>query len=197
MNDADTDTAAKLEFLPAARAAFEFLHERGFREKKYTETAVRFESPTVFVDVFRDPPSAALGLTLGRLGHDGYTLAEALVPTCGEQVSHARFQATTPELLGAGLSRFAELLRTCCSSMLDGDSAAFVAVEGPARMARSSRTLDAQFHDVRRRANTAWSARDHTEALRLYREMMLALTGAERKRLEYLERWAERGGTTG
>src|SRR6266508_1197859 len=90
-----------LGFAPAATQAFSFLVERlGFRLAKQEPTFVRYESKSVFVNIYHGRSSYEIGVEVGpraqtpREAEEKFMLGDVLV-ACGESENLAFRRATT------------------------------------------------------------------------------------------------------
>ncbi len=178
----------RLGFVTFVLSALDFLVDRGFRVVRIEETLVRFESETVYIQIFHGRYSFTLGVELGRLSvaDEIFTLADAVDALCPSRSKEAQFQASNKEALGRGVSIFADLIRDCCTEVLNADSEAFKRVDDLTSKERRAATLIAQYGATRDKAVRAWEEKDYPEAYRLYSEMHEALTIPEKRRLEYL-----------
>jgi hypothetical protein len=92
--------AGRLGFVALATEAFAFLLRLGFAVVRREGTLVRFESDSVFVNVYHGRSSYQVGLELGRVGKDElYSLYEVLRAVAPSELQRAHRQATEREVL--------------------------------------------------------------------------------------------------
>lgn len=182
----------RLGFARLAQRAFDFLLPLGFEVVRKEGTFLRFESPTVFVNVYHGRFSYQVGLELGRVeSGEMYSLHELLAAIAPGEVKRARCQTTDSRVLDRCLSAIAEIVDRECRPLLAGDASAFDSLRAAIAPARTAVTLKAQFGALLDRADRAWEAKDFREALDLYRKAEPALDQARRRRLQYMSKRTE------
>ncbi len=177
----------RLGFVELALKAFAFLLGIGFEVVRREGTSLRFESPTVFVNVYHGRYSYQVGLELGRMPQsDMYSLYELLTAVAPEEVGKARCQTSDPEVLERCLSAIAEIVDQKCRSLLNGDPTAFEWLRSIVDPLRDAATLQAEFGATMDRADRAWEAKEMRLAEDLYKEAEVALDKTRTRRLNYL-----------
>jgi hypothetical protein len=161
----------------------------GFSAVREESTLIRFESPSIFVNVYHGRASHAVGLELGRI-HQGdmYSLHEVLAAVSPADADQARFQASDPGELERCLSKVASTIKEKCTALLTGDETAFAELHSIAAKIRQTATMQAQFGAILTTADKAWQNKDWSAALTLYERAELGLSDTQRRRLEYLRR---------
>jgi hypothetical protein len=212
MSDASrTSEQGRLGFPEAAADAFDFLRaDHGFRRTLVSDTAVRYESDRVFVNVFHDRPSLELGVDIGLI--DDESRVEGLIraaesqavigrPT-GEyqftldevvQLSRAGSQggdsyslfAGTREQVASQVPRLALGLKRHGAHLLRGESAEFERLAARRSEAAHAFTRGVELAQLRERVERAWRDGDLPSVARLLQEIGDEMTPAERKKLEY------------
>lgn len=179
----------RLGFTALALHAFEFLQHRKFAVTLADPTLVRFESPSIIVNVYHGRSSFQLGVELERPEHgerfSGHELLTAMAP---DQADRARCQAVTRDVLERCIEALAEVVRARCQLLLDNDEDAFKRLRSIVDPARQSATLQAQFGAMIDRADKAWEEKRFQVAAELYSKAQPALDVTRRRRLDYLMR---------
>lgn len=179
----------RLSFVTRAQAAFALLLRFDFVMVKSDTTFVRFESPTVFINVLHGRLSYHVDAEIGRLAEgDTYSLYEVLSVMAPSEVNRSKYQTTDPDVLERCLKDIADVLDRCCQPLLSGESSAFDRLRSGVAPIRLVYTLDAQFGATISRADQAWEAKDIRQAQILYEEAEAGLDEMRRRRLEYLRK---------
>jgi hypothetical protein len=199
------------EFARVVLDAFKFLEgEYDFRRARIEAHVVRYESETVFVEVYRDErtseggvsvglrhslkaaspqPSSAPVATIGRAVSDGvFSLDEIIAysaPNRAEQGLWGSAFIISQSEIEKWLPRLAASLQQVGQSMLTGELNAF----DEARLSRSraahSYTVSEQLRAARASAAKAWHLRDYEAVVRVLEPIEGQLTQAEAKKLGY------------
>lgn len=185
---------AKLGFREAVLADFKFLGDLGFHPVQEEITLVRYESPTVFVNIYHGRASFELGVEIGGLGepsekvtlYDIVAWAGALNAEGFGQ--HVMFQVSSREGVQQFVPRLANLVRRYGMPFFKGDATAYTEVL-EAR-SRAATVYERQVHldDLRRKVEVAWNSKDFTRVVELYASMKSEITEVEAKRLAYAEK---------
>jgi hypothetical protein len=185
---------AKLGFKDSVLTNFQFLTDMGFRPVQEDVTLVRYESATVFVNVFYGRASFELGVEVGVLCepteqvtlYDIVAWADALkVEGFGQ---HVMFQVSSREGVQQFVPKLADLVRRYGVPFIQGDSSAYTEVlEARSRAARNYER-QVQLDDLRRRVEIAWNSKDFAGVVELYGSIGPDMTSVESKRLAYAEK---------
>lgn len=177
----------RLGFVDLALKAFAFLLDIGFEVVRCEETSLRFESSTVFVNVYHGRCSYHIGLELGRVQEgDLYSLYEILTAVAPYEIEKARWQTTNSKVLERCLSAIAEIINQECRPLLSGAPSAFDSLRSIVGPLRRAATLQAKFGATMDRADRAWEDKDMRLAEDLYKEAEAALDEKRTRRLNYL-----------
>ncbi len=183
----------RLGFVAAALKAFAFLDHLSFSVVRRESTLIRFESGSVFINVYHGRSSYHVGLELGRLQEgELYSLHEVLSATAPSELDRARCQTADPATLARCLTSMAETVERNCQLLLMGDDTAFEKLESVVTSMRKAATLQATFGAILDRADQAWEHKNLSEAANLYEQAAPALDEKRRRRLEYLRSRAKR-----
>jgi hypothetical protein len=185
---------AKLGFMQSVLANFSFLLDLGFRPVQEEVTFVRYESPTVFVNIYHGRSSFELGVEVGGLGepleaislYDIISWAGALDAEGFGQ--HVMFQVSSEEGVQQFVPRLASLVQRYGMPFLQGNYTAYTEVLEARSHAAADYEKQVQLLDLRRRAESAWEAKNFAEVVELYGSMKPNMTTVEVKRLDYAEK---------
>jgi len=185
---------AKLGFTNSVLTNFRFLAEMGFSPVQEEVTLVRYESASVFVNVFHGRASFELGVEIGVLCeptekvtlYDVVAWADALKREGFGQ--HVMFQVSSREGVQQFVPKLADLVRRYAEPFLRGNTTAYTEVlEARSRAARDYER-QVQLDDLRRRVETAWNSKDFAGVVELYGSVGPDMTSVEAKRLAYAEK---------
>jgi hypothetical protein len=189
MNDSSVDGggAGRLGFVDLVLKTFSFLRGLGFEVGRRETTLVRFESGTMFVNVYHGRSSYQVGLELGRIAEgEMYSLHEILRSFAPAEVEVALCQTTDPVVLERCLATMAWIVEKNCGSLLAGDRGAFKRLDSVTARSRRSATIQAQFGAIVDRADRAWENKDFALAAELYEKASPALDETRMRRLAFL-----------
>lgn len=201
----------RLGFSEAAAKAFDFLTtDHGFRRTLVSDTTVRYDSDSVFVNVFHDRPSLELGVEVGLVvdaprvdclpqagespavigrptGEYQFTLDEVvrLSGAGGPRGESYGPFAGTREQVASQMPRLALGLKRHAAHLLRGESAAFERLAARRSEAARAFTRDVELTQLRDRAERAWRDGDLPSVARLLQQIGDEMTRAERTKLEY------------
>jgi hypothetical protein len=177
----------RLGFVALVTKHFAFLLRLGCAVVRREDTFVRFESDTVFVNVYHGRSSYQVGLELGRIQEsEKYSLYEVLSAVAPGDLQRARCQTTDPDVLGQCLAAIADTVEQNCKTLLAGDPAAFEHLRSVVSPMRQAATIQAQFGAIIDRADRAWDAKDLERAAALYEKAIPGLDETRTRRLQYL-----------
>jgi hypothetical protein len=196
LNKEPTPTRARLGFKDAVQSSFKFLTGFGLCPVEEKSTFVRYESPEVFVNIYHGRASFELGVEVGRLTepNEKVTLYDIVARAGAEKTEgfgqQVMFQVSSREGVQKFVPKLARLLEKYGTPFLKAESNAYRAVHE----ARSHSALDYEkevnLRDVRRRAETAWHAKDYAQVVELYGPVRDDLNEVEAKKLAYAEQQA-------
>lgn len=176
-----------LEFQATAKEEFSFLVDTfGYELTQEDVTFLRFEGNGIFVNVYHGRLSYEIGIELGRLPDEKYTLHEILSVINPSVASEAGAQASAKDAVRNCLRRIAKVFRENCKKVLMNDSSVFESIAPQVSVWRQEYTDKYQFGATKNRANEAWLRKDYPEARRLYGSISKHLTRTEERRLRYL-----------
>ena len=185
---------ARLGFEEAVSSSFEFLKRHNFHLAASEPTFVRYESPTVFVNVYHGRASYELGVEVGRLKNapEKLTLLEIVSQANANRSEgfekQVNFQASSGEGVRRFLPQLASLLETYGIPFINGEPSAYSSALEMRARASAQFELEQHIKKVRQEAETAWQAKQHDRLLQLYSAIADHLTAVEAKRVAYAER---------
>lgn len=182
-----------LRFAELVQKHFAFLEAQGFRRVRSEPTFVRFESRSLFINIYHGRSSFEIGAELGRREDSedekqpypmSALLGVAGVPTAKEYRDYATH---TPDGVNEGLGKLAELFRDHVSPNLQ--TAGLFQLLKQQRQTWASDFADGvNLRQARRKLDAAWHAKDYAEVVALLRPLRDALTPTELHKLEYAEK---------
>lgn len=196
------DPRGGLRFRESAAEAFSFLVERyGFQLICRDSTLVRWESGSIFLNVYHGRSSYELHIEVGQRDRDGesdrpFTLEELMRLNSPSDAKKFRYFASrTPQGVRRGLAQLADLLVQHGDAVLRGDLGVFSRLRAQRRTWRHDFVREGHLERVRTVAELARQRGDWPELARLYAEIAQDLTPAEAKRLEYALKRIRKGPT--
>jgi hypothetical protein len=191
-----SENRASLGFVEAVMSNFKFLLEDfPFRCVKKDVTIVRFESNSVFVNVYYGRKSFELNVEIGELvsvsGHPevSYTIGEILHLVCPKKAENYHpYQVHTVETVKKFVAELAKLVKEYALPALTGNHDFFQQV-GEVQEKRSDTYLkELRLNRTRTEVETAWHQKNYPRVIELYDSMREDLTPAEAKRLAYAKK---------
>ncbi len=184
-----------LGFKNAVLSNFAFLDDYGLKLVEEDTTFVRYESDTVFVNVYHGRGSYEIGVEIGRLDRAEKYGLDHIVSGAGESVWEAEglgrgtmFQTSTHAGVLKIVPKVAYLVRQYGGPFLSGRPAFYQELqEANEREARAFERAQ-NFTRIRREAETAWRGKDYLRMSELLRPVRDDLTTLESKRLDYAEK---------
>jgi hypothetical protein len=154
---------------------------------------VRYESPTIFLNVYHGRASFELGIEVGRLTDPNKKLSlyDIVAWAGGEEAEgfgqHVSFQVSTRKDVHAFIPKLAAVVKKYASPFLGGDDPAFdSAFEIQSERAKQYAN-EVNAKNIRSRAEEAWHRKDYETVVELYDSIRKDLTEVESKRIAYAE----------
>lgn len=171
---------------------FDFLTTAGYKCVESTPYRVRFESPTVFVEVvFDGNRSYELGLLIGTIGSENppFSIDEILrLRSAPEAHMLSLVQVTTREALATWVLKLADLLRTYGKDFIAGNKKCFDELALHRMKETQTYALDRDLRMARAEAETAWHKKDYQTVVKVLKPFRDALTASEAGKLEFAEK---------
>ncbi len=180
----------QLNFIEIVRSEFSFLPDYGLRCIKAEPTIVRYESSTVFLNIYHGRISFEIDAEFGQIrwfrnsqSYSVFELIHLINPEDAEK--YRNYSASTPEDVIAGVKRLGAILRKNADTFLKGNKSIFT------KLAKQEKELSNKFateilsRQVRPKAEEAFRRRNYAKATKLYESIESELSAAERKKLAY------------
>jgi hypothetical protein len=185
----------RLRFVETVLASFEFLGSYGLKPKKTEVTWVRFESKSVFVEVYHGRASYEIGIDIGRRDRAERYGLDYIVFRAGEGAWSAEgfgrgtmFQVSSREGVQQFVPKVAELLKKYGERFLRGDPEFYDELAKANERASADYTRRQLIEGVRKKANSAWAEKNYRRVVDLYQPLREDLTEIESRRLAYAEK---------
>lgn len=186
----------RLCFKEEVLSAFNFLtKEHGFHCVKAEITFVRYESQSVFINIYHGRGSFEIGFEIGQLDVSPkypevkYTLGDLLdLVGVREKEEYTFFQASTKERIKIWVPKLAELVRKYGGSILKGVPDIFGRLKEIQTRNSEMYLKEIRISRIRKKAEEVWHSKDYKTLVKLYESIREDLTPAEAKKLEYARR---------
>jgi hypothetical protein len=198
MNSEHTSTFdwGQLGFVPEVLSAFSFLStDYGFAPIRVETTFVRYESASLFVNVYHGRRSFELGVEIGLLQkspgtqEDWFSIGDIMDLTgVREKHRYTFFQASTRERVTMLIPRLAEYVKEYAKPIFEGDLQIFERLEDLRGKKSDAYVKDMDLRQIRPKAEEAWHKKDYAKLVELYNSMKDDLTVVESKKLEYAQK---------
>jgi hypothetical protein len=191
--DDQISSRIKLGFTPAVLSSFHFLIEDyKFKCVKTDVTFVRYESKSMFVNIYHGRISCEIGVEIGKLEEDPsiqenwYTIGEIL-DTVGvrKDLKFTFFQSSDKDVIKKLLGKLAEYVKNYAEPMLNGDLEMLEKVQALRKEKSDAYIKEMNLRPIREMADIAWRQRDYVKFVGLYSSVEDDLTSVELKKLEY------------
>lgn len=187
---------ASLGFREAVIAAFSFLvDDFCFSCVSQYVTYVRYESDSVFLNVYHGRSSFELNVEIGErvnkrdMSENPFTIGEILkLVNPGEAKEYRPYQASKAESVKKCVDELAHLVKTYANMALCGDHAFFQEVSGIRRQSSDELLRMWELNRVRREVETAWRDKNFRRVVEIYEPVEKDLTPAEVRKLEYAKK---------
>jgi hypothetical protein len=190
MSKENATDRASLGFADAVKAKFGFLEGLGFRCVSTEATLVRFESPTLAINISHGRQSYEISLEIDQ-GRESetYSFSEILRLVQVEQAERYRDYAThTVAGVTEGVSQLAELFRKCVVVGILNDSELFFRLKFQRSEWAKNYALETQVEQARRKSESAWAEKDFARVVQVLAPVQEHLGSSELKKLEYAKK---------
>jgi len=175
-----------------AHRDFKFLElEMGYKRTESTPYRVRFESPSVFVELLFDGDrSFELGLLVGENCSPScaYSIDEILwLRRAPDASTFSLIQVTTRAAMGAWLRKLAKALRSYGRDLIAGNKTSFSELANQRHAYVRTYALESRLACARAEAGLAWRKKDYASVVKALKPVRAALTAAEVGKLEFAE----------
>lgn len=180
-----------LRFAQEVKDRFSFLEVLGFHCVRSEEAFVRFESPKASLNVFHGRYSFEIDLEVESAPSptDVYSFSEILRLVDQEQAEQYRNYAThTVQGVAEGVGKLVELFRRCIAAGILNDKQLFAHLKLQREELARNYALETQLTQARRKAETAWHAKDYAAVIKALKPLRAALNATEVGKLEFAEK---------
>ena len=192
---------SRLRFEENVLAAFSFLvAEYHFRVTETEVTRVRYESDTIFLNIYHGRSSYELGCEIGLLPQrvrdgavtpedqdgDAFSIWEIARLQAGSgALELSSYQASTPEAVARIVPRLADLVRQHAGPALVADPVFFERLAHAHTAWFEAYQRDDKLNQIRQQVAKAWAAKDFGRVVELLDPIVGELTPSEVRKLEY------------
>ena len=185
----------QLGFPKAVQANFGYLLSYGMKPVEQDVTFVRYESPTVFVNVYHGRGSFEIGVEIGRLDRPEKYDLDYVVSWAGKEAWDSEgfgrgtmFQVSTLEGVQSIVPKVAQLVKKYGGPFLLGDSSFYDELQRANEQASLAFQRNQMLSQLRKEADLAWRSKDFVRFVELLEPVRADLTEIEEKRLLYAEK---------
>jgi hypothetical protein len=196
MNMEPSGSRASLGFAEAVISAFKFLIEDfAFRCVRKDVTIVRFESDSVFVNVYHGRISFELNVEIGErtvggvFSENPFTIEDILhLVNPKEATNYRPYQVHTFDSVRKFVSELSRLTKEYAISALKGDRHFFERLNDSRSQRSNVYMKELRLSRTRTEVEAEWHQKNYPRVVELYDSMMDDLTPAEAKRLAYAKK---------
>jgi hypothetical protein len=190
----------QLGFTTEVLSAFHFLtQDYGFKCVKTDVTFVRYESRSIFANIYHGRRSYELGVEIGKLEKDPnvpenwYTIGEIMdFAGVRKDLKFTFFQSSNKDQIKILLKRLAEFVKNYAGEILNGNIEILNKVQILRQEKSDAYIKEMNLRPIREMADVAWKQKDYVKFVGLYRPVEDDLTPVEAKKLEYARKKALR-----
>ena len=171
------------------------MSENGYRCTESTPYCVRFESPTVFIELVYDGNrSFELGLLVGETGSEAggnppFSIDEILrFRQAPEAEKFSRIQVTSSDVLASFIEQLARILRAYGGDFIAGNGESFAKITEQRHRETKAYAFERDLRKARADADTAWHKKDYDSVVKALKPLRAALTATEVGKLEFAEK---------
>src|SRR5215469_12126204 len=159
----------QLRFKEAVLANFHFLESYGFTLVNAEVTLVRFESSSVFVNIYHGRASFEIGVEIGLLTdpHNFVSVPLVIAWAGAEQAEgfghHVMFQVSNRKDVQDFVPKVARLVERYATPFLTGDMKAYQSAHEIQSKRSAEYIKQINFSPIREKAEMAWHRRDYSQ----------------------------------
>jgi hypothetical protein len=177
-------------------SAFKFLlTEYEFICVRVEPSFVRYESSSIFVNIYHGRTSSELDVEIGKLENipglqeNWYTIGEVMdLVGVREKLKFTFFQASTQERVKMLVPKLAEYVREYAKPIFEGNTQIFEKLEELRSKKSDEYIKEMYLRRIREEAEKSWHKKDYAKLVELYNSMKDDLTMVEAKKLEYAQK---------
>jgi hypothetical protein len=195
MNFQDDRSSSRMQlgFTPEVLSVFHFLtQDYDFKCVKTDITFVRYESGSIFVNIYHGRRSYELGVEIGKLEKNpnvqeiSYTIGEIMdFVGVRKDLKFTFFQSSNKDQIKILVRKLAEYVKSYAGPILNGDLKILEKVQILQKEKSDAYIKEMNLRHIREIADVAWKQKDYVKFLGLYSPVEDDLTPVEAKKLEY------------
>jgi hypothetical protein len=191
--DDRSSSRMQLGFTSEVLSTFHFLtQDYDFKCVKTDITFVRYESGSIFINIYHGRRSYELGVEIGKLEKDpnaqeiGYTIGEIMdFAGVRKDLKFTFFQSSNRDQIKILVRKLAEYVKSYAGPILNGDLKILKKVQILQKEKSDAYIKEMNFRHIREMADVAWKQKDYVKFVGLYSPVEGDLTSVEAKKLEY------------
>ena len=184
---------SQLGFTTEVLSNFRFLiTDYGFECVKANTTLVRYESESLFVNIYHGRRSYELNFEIGELERslnvqeNGYTIGEIMdLYEVRNNLKFTFFQASNKDQTQKLIQKLSEYIKTYAKPILAGNHEIFGKLQMLRKKKSDALIKDIHLTKVREIADIAWKEKDYPKIVEVYESIKDDLTSIELKKLTY------------
>lgn len=190
---------AALGFKEAVLASFGFLiKEYGFRCVRTDVTFVRYEAPSVFINIYHGRGSFELGFEIGLLIKNAkserrFSLGDIIdMVDIRRETGYTFYQVSSRDGVQEFVPKLAVLVKNYAVPALKGDQPFFQRLEEFRSKQFASYVKEMDLERIRPKVQDAWRKKNYEQVVELYESVRNYLTPLELQKLDYAKRQLSR-----
>lgn len=191
MRSATRGRRSALGFAACVGKHFAVLEEQGFLRVRNLPTLVRYESRSLFINIYHGRSSYEIGAELGRLGkvedeRQPYPMS-ALLGAAGSPAakSYRDYATHTAEGVNDGVAKLADMFHRYVNRKLLQSTDLFRLLEKQREAWGEDFAREVSLTQARRKLEAAWRAKDYARVVEVLEPLRASLSVVELKKLAY------------
>ena len=179
----DKTTRSDLDFQGTVCIEFGFLEsEFAYRRAETTDTRVRYETNTTFVNIYHGRVSFEVGVEIGpRTGSPDHEESFGLIDILElagvrRELRFEGLQASDPARVGMAVKKAAEFVHSYAGGALRGEEEVFSLLRATQQRLSDSFLDEMAMSRLRGQASAAWAKKDYAKLISLYEPVAEKLT---------------------
>jgi hypothetical protein len=167
---------------------------------KVDPTFVRYESRSIFVNIYHGRRSSELDVEIGKLEktpgiqENWYTIGEVMdLMGVRKKLGFTFFQASTRERVQMLVPKLAEYVREYARPIFEGNLSIFESLHNLRSKKSEEYIKEMYLSQIREEAENAWHEKNYAKLVELYSSMKDDLTSVEVKKLQYAQKHLKPG----
>jgi hypothetical protein len=190
MSNSNTPDRSLLEFQEAVREHFEYIETQyGYKRLSSDPYCVKFNSDTVYLNVYHERISYEIYLEIGILPEDDMNSLKAdvldIVMNSGNASEQTFYQASNKNAVDVVVKKLANLINLYARDALSGSVSYFKSVSNKRGQRQQKALLLEELRVIEEKAKIAWSCKDYSTVVMAYKKYEQHLDAVQLKKLEY------------